>query len=91
MEKEGPTVIVMGGPNGAGKSTISTKLFPQALGVYHYVNADTLARGLSAFHFDEMALKAGKVMLQHLHDLAGEGELRLRDDPGEQDIRPHDP
>jgi predicted ABC-type ATPase len=31
-----------------------------------------LARGLSAFNFDEMAVKAGKIMLEHLHDLAAQ-------------------
>ena len=65
-----PNVIVIGGPNGAGKSTFARKLFASTLRVQHFVNADTLARGLSEFHPDTMALKAGKVMLEHLHELA---------------------
>lgn len=67
-----PNVVIMAGPNGAGKSTLSQSLLQGTLGIRHYVNADTLARGLSEFNFDEMALKAGKIMLQHLHDLAEE-------------------
>lgn len=70
MQHDSPSVIVLAGPNGAGKSTISTRLLAGKLGVYHFVNADTIARGLSAFHFDDMAIKAGRVMLEHLKELA---------------------
>ncbi len=69
---ERPNVVIMAGPNGAGKSTLSQSLLEGTLGIRHYVNADTLAKGLSAFNFDEMAIKAGKIMLEHLHDLAAE-------------------
>src|SRR5437588_10570824 len=69
---EHPNVVIMAGPNGARKSTLAESLLKGTLGICHYVNADTLAKGLSAFNFDEMALKAGKIMLQHLHDLADE-------------------
>ena len=67
---EAPNVIVLAGPNGAGKSTISNSLIRVQFGCAHYVNADTIARGLSAFDVEAMALKAGRIMLQHLHDLA---------------------
>lgn len=67
---EHPNVIILAGPNGAGKSTVSRTLLAEKYGVCHYVNADAIARGLSAFHFDNMALKAGKVMLEHLRELA---------------------
>lgn len=65
-----PNVIVLGGPNGAGKSTVSRTLLAERFGICHYVNADAIARGLSAFHYDSMAVKAAKVMLEHLHELA---------------------
>jgi predicted ABC-type ATPase len=65
-----PNVIVIAGPNGAGKTTISRSLLTSNYGVCHFVNADAIARGLSAFHYDTMAFKAGKVMLDHLHELA---------------------
>lgn len=70
MEASAPNVVILAGPNGAGKSTISQALLRGKLGLRHFVNADTLARGLSEFHPEDMALKAGKIMLQHLHDLA---------------------
>jgi predicted ABC-type ATPase len=64
-----PNVVILAGPNGAGKSTLSEALLAETLGIRHYVNADTLARGLSAFNSEEMTVKAGKIMLEHLHDL----------------------
>jgi predicted ABC-type ATPase len=67
---EHPNVVILAGPNGAGKSTVATELLSGALDIRHFVNADTIARGLSGFHSDDMAIKAGKVMLQHLHELA---------------------
>lgn len=69
-----PNVIILAGPNGAGKSTISNCLIRVQFGCAHYVNADTIARGLSAFDVEAMALKAGRIMLQHLRDLAAARE-----------------
>ena len=72
MEKESPSVVVLAGPNGAGKSTIARKLFPSALNIDHYVNADAIAHGLSAFRSESMALKAGRIMLEHIQDLGSQ-------------------
>lgn len=69
---EQPNVVIMAGPNGAGKTTISKELLSGEFEIRHYVNADAIARGLSDFNSEEMAFKAGKVMLQHLHELAAE-------------------
>jgi len=63
-------VIAIAGPNGAGKSTVATELLTGPLKVRHYVNADVIARGLSEFAADEMAIAAGKIMLTRLHALA---------------------
>ncbi len=49
MAKQRPHVIIIGGPNGAGKSTTAPVLLKGTLGVTEFVNADTLALGLSAF------------------------------------------
>jgi predicted ABC-type ATPase len=46
---EQPNVIILAGPNGAGKSTMSEALFGGHLETGHYVNADTIARGLSVY------------------------------------------
>jgi predicted ABC-type ATPase len=44
-----PIVVVLGGPNGAGKSTTAARLLRGALSVNEFVNADTIAQGLSAY------------------------------------------
>ena len=74
MSSEKPNVIVLAGPNGAGKSTLSHRLLSDTLRVPHFVNADVIARGLSAFRSEEMAIKAGRIMLEQLHSLAAERE-----------------
>jgi len=65
-----PQVIVIAGPNGAGKSTLAPFMLRDAYGVAEFVNADTIARGLSAFNPEGVAFEAGRVMLNRLRDLA---------------------
>ncbi|MBL8168408.1 MAG: zeta toxin family protein [Acidobacteria bacterium] len=65
-----PKVIVIAGCNGAGKSTLAPHLLRDTFGLTDYVNADTIAQGLSAFAPEKVALEAGRVMLKRLRDLA---------------------
>ncbi len=67
-----PDVIVIAGPNGAGKSTLAPALLRDTLGVLQYVNADTIAEGLSAFAPEDASFDTGRVMLGRLHELASE-------------------
>ena len=66
-------VVVLAGPNGAGKTTIAPSLLRDSLGVEEFVNADTLAQGLSGFAPDRAAFAAGRIMLARLHELAEQG------------------
>jgi predicted ABC-type ATPase len=65
-----PSVVALAGPNGAGKSTTAPALLQGALRVTEFVNADDIARGLSAFNVEGAALAAGRVMLARLRELA---------------------
>lgn len=65
-----PHVIVIAGANGAGKSTVAPYLLRDTLGISEFVNADTLAQGLSAFSPESVAITAGKIMLRRLDELA---------------------
>lgn len=65
-----PLVVVIAGPNGAGKSTMARRLLQGALAVTEFVNADTIALGLSAFRPESVGLAAGRVMLARLKLLA---------------------
>lgn len=68
-----PYVVILAGPNGAGKSTLAPALVRDLLGVKHFVNADTIARGLSAFDVESAAFQAGRIMLERLEGLAASG------------------
>lgn len=63
--------MILGGPNGAGKSTAAPSLLRDTLAVTEFVNADTIARGLSAFDPDAVAITAGRFMLARLDALEG--------------------
>ena len=67
-----PNLILLAGPNGAGKSTAAPDLLRGALHVNEFVNADVIARGLSAFNAEGAAIEAGRVMLTRLRELARE-------------------
>jgi len=69
---EKPKVVVIAGPNGAGKSTTAPAIVQQAFAVDEFINADTIARGLSAFAPEHVALAAGRIMLRRIRTLASE-------------------
>ena len=61
---------MIAGPNGAGKSTLAPHLLRDSFALLEYVNADTIAQGLSAFNPESVAFEAGRVMIERLHTLA---------------------
>ncbi len=65
-----PYIVVIGGPNGAGKSTIARSVVERTFDITEFVNADTIASGLSAFDPEAAAFAAGRIMLTHIHQLA---------------------
>lgn len=69
---ENPKIIVIAGCNGAGKSTIAPHLLRDAFGLKDFVNADTIAQGLSAFSPESVSFEAGRLMLKRLRDLANQ-------------------
>jgi len=73
MNVERPTVLILAGPNGAGKSTLAPVFLRDTLSIRDYVNADTIAHGLSAFASEEQAFRAGRIMLTRLRDFADDG------------------
>ena len=70
MARRRPLLIVIAGPNGAGKSTTAPSLLRDALQVSEFVNADTIAGGLSAFRPESVAIPAGRAMLERIRHLA---------------------
>ena len=70
MSEPHPNIVILAGPNGAGKSTAAPTLLQGTLGVAEFVDADIIARGLSAFNVESVAVAAGRVMLARLRELA---------------------
>lgn len=65
-------MVVLAGPNGGGKSTSAARLLRGALAVDEFVNADTIAQGLSAYRPEAAAIAAGRIMLDRLRFLGRE-------------------
>ncbi len=67
-------MLVIAGPNGAGKTTFAQEFLPGEAGCSHFVNADLIAAGLSPFTPELAAARAGRIMLQQIHDHVRKGE-----------------
>lgn len=66
-------LYIIAGCNGAGKTTASYTILPDMLRCNEFVNADEIARGLSPFNPESMAIEAGRLMLRRMNDLLNEG------------------
>lgn len=61
-----PSLYIIAGCNGAGKTTASYSVLPNLLECREFVNADEIAKGLSPFNPESVAIEAGKLMLQRI-------------------------
>ncbi len=62
-------LYIISGCNGAGKTTASYTVLPEVLHCKEFVNADEIARGLSPFNPESVAIEAVRLMLQRIEDL----------------------
>ena len=65
----GKKLYIIGGCNGAGKTTASFNILPELLHCKEFVNADEIARGISPFQPEKVAIEAGRIMLQRIEEL----------------------
>ncbi len=63
---DNPRLYIIAGCNGAGKTTASMTVLPDVLDCREFVNADEIAKGLSPFNPEEVAIEAGKLMLNRI-------------------------
>ncbi len=63
-------VFIIAGPNGAGKTTFAREFLPEYAHCPYFINADLIAQGLSPFSPQQAALKAGKLVLREIKELA---------------------
>ncbi|MDE6467933.1 MAG: zeta toxin family protein [Muribaculaceae bacterium] len=62
-------LYIIAGCNGAGKTTASYSVLPDLLNCREFVNADEIARGLSPFNPESVAIEAGRLMLDRINEL----------------------
>ncbi len=67
-------LYIIAGCNGAGKTTASLTILPEILGCKEFVNADNIAKGLSPFQPEKVAVEAGRIMLNRVDELMKSGE-----------------
>src|SRR6185312_3238540 len=74
-----PNLYIVAGCNGAGKTTASFTILPEMLNCREFVNADSIAAGLSPFNPESVAIEAGRLMLSRIRELMLAGWiLRLK-------------
>jgi predicted ABC-type ATPase len=68
-----PKLYIIAGCNGAGKTTASYTVLPEMLSCKEFVNADEIAKGLSPFNPESVAIEAGRLMLSRIDELMNSG------------------
>jgi predicted ABC-type ATPase len=63
-----PKIVIIAGPNGAGKTTFAREFLPHEANCPDFINADLIAAGLSPFKPEAAAFRAGRLMLQEIHE-----------------------
>ena len=66
-------VYIIAGPNGSGKTTFAKLFLPEYVHCPNFVNADLIAQGLAPFEPRSAAIKAGRLVLQQIHDFSERG------------------
>ena len=61
-------VYIIAGPNGSGKTTFANKFLPNYAHCPNFINADLIAKGLSPFEPQIVAIKAGKLVIEQIND-----------------------
>jgi len=66
-----PNLYIISGCNGAGKTTASYTILPEMLHCKEFVNSDEIAKGLSPFNADTMAVavEASRIMYKRIREL----------------------
>jgi len=67
-------IIIIAGPNGAGKTTFAAEFLPNEAACPVFINADLIAAGLAPFQPESAAFKAGRLMLESIHEHARKGD-----------------
>ncbi len=61
-------ILIFAGPNGAGKTTFATEFLPHEAGCPTFVNADSIAAGLSPLEQYSVSFRAGRLLLETINE-----------------------
>lgn len=67
-------IYIVAGPNGAGKTTFARTYLPNEGHFERFINADLIAAGISPFHPEAAAIRAGRLMLEEIAACIEQGE-----------------
>jgi predicted ABC-type ATPase len=67
-------LYIIAGCNGAGKTSASFTILPEIIECKEFVNADEIAKGISPFQPEKVALEAGRIMLNRVKELLNNDE-----------------
>jgi predicted ABC-type ATPase len=73
MKAPVPTIYVIAGPNGAGKTTFAREFLPAAT-ITEFLNADSIAAGLSPLDPPLASIRAARVLLVRWRELVDAGQ-----------------
>lgn len=62
-----PVCWIVAGPNGAGRTTFAQSYLPRVAGCLNFVNADSIAAGLSPLEPARKHLPASRIFLREIH------------------------
>ena len=73
MFNDVPNLYIISGCNGSGKTTASYTILPEMLDCKEFVNSDEIAKGLSPFNANTMAVEveASRIMYKRIRELIG--------------------
>ena len=67
-------MYILAGCNGAGKSTASVTILPELITCKEFINADDIAKLISPFSPESVAILAGRIMLSEIQNLIESGK-----------------
>lgn len=71
---EGGRILIFAGPNGVGKTTFATEFLPHEVGCPVFVNADSIAAGLSPLEQSSVSFRAGRLLLETINEHVAAGK-----------------
>ena len=67
-------IYIIAGANGSGKTTFAKEFLPRYVESPYFVNADSIAQGISPFSPELVAIKAGRILIDEIRELINQNK-----------------